>query len=111
MDQEGPEVFEGETLDKTDCLDKSYKNFQLAKFWCSEINIGRIELIRNDLESGQRDLSVDDIGFRVWDRILVVWRNFSKSTFSETRFHVRLSVRLYSDRHFKILKHELLSDC
>ena len=91
---------------------RGYKNFQLAKFWCLEINIGRIETIEYNLESGQRDLYVDDIGFRVWDRILVVWRKFVISTFFETRFHLRMFVcGLYSDRHFQILKHELLSDC
>ena len=44
---------------------QSYKNFQLAKFWCLGINIARIETIGYNLESGQRDLPVDDIGFRV----------------------------------------------
>ena len=44
-----------------------YKNFQLAKFWRTEINIGRIELIRYNLESGERDLSIGDIGIRVCD--------------------------------------------
>ena len=33
-------------------------------FW---IEIGRIELIRYDLESGERDLSIGDIGIRVCD--------------------------------------------
>ena len=36
-----------------------HKNFR--------IEIGRIEIIRNDLESGQRDLSIGDIGIRVCD--------------------------------------------
>ena len=31
------------------------------------VKICQMELIRNDLESGQRDLSIDDIGFRVND--------------------------------------------
>ena len=44
-----------------------YKNFPLAKFWRAEINIGRILVIRYDLKSGQRDLSVDVVGFRVYD--------------------------------------------
>lgn len=43
------------------------KNFQKAKFWYLWSNIGRIELIRYVLGSGQRDLSVGDIGCRVYD--------------------------------------------
>lgn len=31
---------------------EGYKNFQLVKFWQTEINIGRIGVIRFDLESG-----------------------------------------------------------
>ena len=36
----------------------------MLMFWSE---IGRIELIRNDLESGQRDLPIGDIGVRVCD--------------------------------------------
>ena len=50
-----------------------YKNFQLAKFWRTEINIGRIGVIRYNLESGQRDLSDDDIEFRVEDLEIRFW--------------------------------------
>ena len=42
-------------------------NPQIANIRIFGIEIGRIELIRNDLESGERDLSIGDIGFRVCD--------------------------------------------
>ena len=42
------------------------KNFYNAKKE-NLIKIGRIELIRNDLGSGERDLSIGDIGIRVCD--------------------------------------------
>ena len=41
-----------------------YKNFE-NKFWRLEINIGQILMIQYNLESGERDLSNGDIGFRV----------------------------------------------
>ena len=44
--------------------DVGYKNFG-NKFWRLEINIGQILMIRYNLESGQRDISNGDIGFRV----------------------------------------------
>ena len=42
-------------------------NPQIAKIriCCLEIKIGRIDMIRNAIESGGRDLSVDDIGIGV----------------------------------------------
>ena len=44
-----------------------YKNFD-NKFWRLEnINIGQNLMIQYNLESGERDLSHGDIGFRVYD--------------------------------------------
>ena len=49
----------------------SYKNFGHKLLWL-EINIGQILMMRWFLESGQRDLSNGDIGFRVWHLILEI---------------------------------------